>query len=130
MVQALILLPLFLFLTLYGIELGIVVVRHQVLVHAVHRTLTRSQIDGQIAPEQVTALKAALQQFGLDPQRVQLGSRTTLIGVLVPRGGTITLEVGYPRGALTTGRLVGLPSWDAQGLMWVRASIISEKVVR
>lgn len=127
-VQMLILLPLFVFLVFYGIEISTVLVRYQILAHGAYRLLDQAAAAGEITSGQLATLSATIQQAGMDPAALRIGSTTSPIGVPIPKGQLIQVAVGYPRGAVTVGRLIGLPSWDASALMWVRGSAVSEKV--
>lgn len=126
-VEFVLVVPLLVFFTFYGIEAWVVIQRHTLLQHVMNTYMVRVQIDGEVSHALREDMLATLADTGFDPGEVSFGNSTSP-GIIRHRGESVVLEIGYPRGPiLTVLRLVGLDPPDPDGYMWARGTTISER---
>jgi peptidoglycan hydrolase-like protein with peptidoglycan-binding domain len=126
-VETLIVLPILLFVTLFGLEVWIVMQRHVLMERVLNVYLVRAQLEGTVSDDMRQDILADLQRLGFDPAQVRFGNSTPP-NVIRRRGEPVVLQIGYPKGpVLEAVRLLGLEPPDPEGLMWVGGTVISER---
>jgi len=125
-IETLIVLPILLFVTFFGLETWVLMQRHVLMGRVLNQYLTLAQIEGTVSDEIRQDVLAAMERLGFDPAKVDFG-HSTPPHVYKRRGEPVHMEIGYPKGpVLTIVRVLGLSPPDSDELMWEGGTVASE----